>query len=71
MGVNKLRGMIFSRYQNAKDFADELGWPSAKLRLILRGKARITVEDASAISKALGLSLEEFFGLLTKELKAQ
>lgn len=62
-----LRGMIYTKYKNAAEFARDLQWRPQKLSLIVTGKREPTLSDVSSMSAHLGVSVESLFNLFLPE----
>ena len=57
--VLEIRGLIHSKFDSESAFAEHLGWSRQQMNKITTGKRKPSLEEAFAISQALGKDFEE------------
>lgn len=62
-----LRGIIYSKYSSAAEFARALGWNKQKLSLIMTGQREPSVSDVNSIAKGLNHSVDSITKIFCPE----
>ena len=57
--VTELKGLIYGKYDNEKQLADELGWTKQRLNVITNGRREPDLEELEALAGKLDKSVEE------------
>ena len=68
MNLQKLRGLVFSKYKTVKAFSDEIGWKRNKSSRILNGIQEPDSDDMMDVAKLFELSSEEFIGIFFEDV---
>lgn len=63
----ELRGLVYSKFRSATEFARELGWSKQRLHNIMTAQTEPHISDVNAIAKGLNKSVGEITTIFLDE----